>query len=192
MNDIDVRTTVHNRLLKKYHEDADSIVVDEFGLGQGVVRADIVVVNGILHGYELKSAKDNLKRLPQQVALYSATLDKATLVVSNNHLQESLQIIPSWWGVKVIEPMARGGFKLRTARRDKKNPSVDLHSLAQLLWRDETLKALEMCGITTGVQSKPRWALWEKLVEAMPYDQLHQYVRVSLKSRTDWKGVSRS
>ena len=45
------------------------------------VRIDIAVVKGALHGFEIKSDFDNLKRLARQVDLYSQVLDRATLVV---------------------------------------------------------------------------------------------------------------
>lgn len=54
MRDQDVRAAVHQKLLKESHLDPDCLVIDEFSISLGASRADIAVVNGILHGYELK------------------------------------------------------------------------------------------------------------------------------------------
>jgi hypothetical protein len=49
-------------------------MLDEFGLEHGEVRVDVAVINGELHGYEIKSERDTLERLPRQVKAYSAVL----------------------------------------------------------------------------------------------------------------------
>ncbi|EHA1125844.1 MULTISPECIES: sce7726 family protein [Vibrio] len=187
MNDIDVRQAVHKKVLKKYHDDCSTLVVDELGICQGEARVDIAVVNGIIHGYELKSARDNLNRLPNQVNYYSTVMDKMTLVVAENHLSDALDIIPDWWGVKVATIGTRGAIHLKTLRRERSNNAVDAWYLSQLLWHDEVLEALALCGVTKGVKSKPRWYLWEKLAKVMPLYQLKDFVRMALKRRTNWR-----
>ena len=75
---------------------------DEFGLC-GEVRAAIVVVNGHMSGYELKSATDDLKRLPRQIIYYSKILDYCNLVVAESHFQDANKIVPDFWGVYIIK-----------------------------------------------------------------------------------------
>ena len=60
MKDQDVRFAVHHKLLKESHLDPDCLVVDEFSISLGASRADIAVINGVIHGYELKSEYDSL------------------------------------------------------------------------------------------------------------------------------------
>mgnify|MGYP000284964948 CR=1 FL=1 len=62
MKDQDVRFAVHHKLLKESHLDPDCLVVDEFSISLGASRADIAVINGVIHGYELKSEYDSLER----------------------------------------------------------------------------------------------------------------------------------
>lgn len=189
MNDLDVRNAVHKKLLKKYHEDTTTLIIDELGICQGCARIDIAVVNGQLHGFELKSAKDNLSRLPNQVEYFSSVMDKMTLIVADNHFKEAIEIIPTWWGVKVASQGQRGAIHISTVRREKANKTVDPWALSQLLWHDEILDALANCGVITGVKSKPRWVLWEKLAQEMPLEQLKDFVRTTMKARSDWRGV---
>lgn len=55
MRDIDVRNALRRKVLKKHEGEADTRVLDELGLRHGVARIDIAVVNGWLHGFEIKS-----------------------------------------------------------------------------------------------------------------------------------------
>lgn len=93
MKDQDVRFAVHHKLLKESHLDPDCLVVDEFSISLGASRADIAVINGVIHGYELKSEYDSLERLPLQIKHYSSVMDKVTLVVAEKHLEGALKLI---------------------------------------------------------------------------------------------------
>ena len=79
--DPDIRAVLKSRLQAKHALEPDTVVVEELGLCQGQVRVDMAVVNGVLHGYEIKSDCDTLRRLPNQVVAYGKVLDRATLVV---------------------------------------------------------------------------------------------------------------
>ena len=61
MRDVDVRRAVHNKILRHHHGQDDTLVLDELGLLGGDTRVDIAVVNGKIHGYELKSDRDTLE-----------------------------------------------------------------------------------------------------------------------------------
>jgi hypothetical protein len=66
VRDRDVRQALHRKVLKEHHGDANTLVVDELGLRHGTCRVDIAVVNGFIHGYEIKSDADTLERLPRR------------------------------------------------------------------------------------------------------------------------------
>src|SRR6266446_8136444 len=101
MNDHQLRQALKRKVLARYAKDPDTCIVDELGLRHGAARVDIAVVNGIIHGFELKSDKDNLKRLPHQIQIYSSVLDKVTLVVGMRHAHEATKLVPDWWGIKI-------------------------------------------------------------------------------------------
>ncbi|MBP2846353.1 MULTISPECIES: sce7726 family protein [Dickeya] len=187
MRDIDVRRAVHSKILKEHHKDPDTLVIDEFTMSLGASRADITVINGLMHGYELKSKSDNLLRLPAQVQYYSSVMDKVTLVVSECHADAALEIIPDWWGIKIATEGTRNAVHLHTKRSSKLNPSIDKVSLAMLLWKDEMLSILEELGLERGLKSKPRRFLWLKLSECLETNQLRDAVRAKLKARKDWR-----
>src|SRR5690606_35081277 len=137
------------------------LVVEELGLQHGMCRVDIAVVNGFLHGYEIKSDADTLVRLPQQVAAYSKALDRATLVVGERHVAAARTILPNWWGLKVITSGKRGALKIETERPVTNNPAVSGFYAAHLLWKDEILCVLNEYGITTGTSKLNRIQLYQ-------------------------------
>jgi hypothetical protein len=187
MKDIDVRRAVHAKILREHHRDPDTLIIDEFTMNLGASRADIAVINGLMHGYELKSKSDNLLRLPAQVEHYSSVMDKVTLVVSDCHLTEAVNIVPAWWGIKQVTQGSRQGIHLKTFRVGKLNPQLDKLALSKLLWRDELLAILGELDELHGIKSKPKRILWSKLASCMDIGELRDIVRAKLKARKDWR-----
>ena len=69
-NDVEIRLALHSKL-KPYRTAPNTIVVDELGLSHAKARIDVAVINGCVHGYEIKSSLDTLNRLPAQLELAS-------------------------------------------------------------------------------------------------------------------------
>ncbi|OZG49900.1 sce7726 family protein [Bombiscardovia coagulans] len=186
MRDIDVRQAMRSTLQHR-KENESALILDEFDLC-GEVRVDIAVLNGHLCGYELKSASDNLKRLPKQVRYYSAVLDYCNLVVAENHLDEALNMIHDFWGVYIARQTSNGRTFIRKLRNPKSNKSnIDPHALVQLLWRDETIDILTHYGFDRGVRSKTRTTCWDRMVDSFSLPQLRKLVHTQLKTRTNWR-----
>lgn len=186
MKDSDIRQIVLSDLSRQYESDSDTVIIEELGLCQGEARVDIAVVNGSIHGFEIKSDQDTLKRLPGQIEIYSRSLDSVTLVVGSRHLDQALKIIPKWWGVIVAKENS-GHRHLKRRRKGKANPCLDPFAVVQLLWRAEALEALKERGLHRGLANKPRTTLWKKLVEQLPIEELVALVRNILKSRENWR-----
>ena len=184
MRDSDVRGALRTRLDAE-HELSDTLFVDELGLC-GQVRVDVAVVNGSLSGYELKSARDNLRRLPAQVEYYSRVLDFATLVVADCHAEAAQSYLPEWWGM-VEARTAHEAVVLRDVRPSLENPNIDPYALAQLLWKPEALEILSVRGMARGLRSKPRVQIWSRLAESLELAELRAEVRTRLKSRRGWR-----
>jgi len=188
MRDGDVRVALHKYLDQIHAQEMhETRLVDEFDLC-GEVRVDVAVINGHLAGYELKSERDTLRRLPTQVEIYSRVLDWATLVVAERHLDHARPLLPEWWGVMVATG-APDGVALVLDKEPAENPSVSPQHLVRLLWRDEVLNALEHRGLDHGVRSKPRGAMWARLAETVPLAELRMIVRDCLKRREGWRSA---
>ena len=177
-----IRSALRSRLLLEHADEVNTFVIEELGLCRGQVRVDLAVVNGLLHGYEIKSDRDNLRRLDLQVEVYSKVLDQATLVVGDRYLSEALNIVPSWWGVLHADS-TDADFRLKTVRRAGENPQKDARSLVELLWLDEAITLLEGRNAARGLRSKPRRFVWDRVCEQFGIDEIAATVRTRLKAR---------
>lgn len=189
MRDIDVREALWRQLsLEHPSERGRTWIVEELGIF-GEVRVDVAVLNGMMIGYEIKSDRDTLKRLPKQVEWYSKVLDRAHIVVAENHLRDALEVIPDWWGCTVATSGKNGVVHLSDEREGRQNFGVDGKTLALLLWRTEALAALEERGLDRGYRSKTRGAMAQRLAEALSLKELRDLVRETLKFREGWRST---
>jgi hypothetical protein len=187
MRDMDVRNALH-RVLRDHHDDPNTLVIDELGLRHGRCRVDIAVVNGSLHGFELKSDKDTLARLPFQVDTYGKVLDKATLVVGERHAQKAIPDVPDWWGIKVASEGSRRAVSFENYRTASKNPKIEPLALAELLWQPEVAALLAAHGITGPSLRKPRAFQYALLCDLLDLRELRDAIRTCLKARENWRG----
>jgi len=185
--DNEIRKILKARLVALFREDPETLILEELGLRHGATRVDMVVVNGCLHGFEIKSDRDSLKRLPRQAKMYSEILDYVTLVVGQRHAFKAKPTIPNWWGIQVADRDQDGKVRLQEVRQPLENPNPDKLAIAKLLWRGEAIGFLEEIGAADGIRSKPRRLVYARLAEAIPLGVLRSRVRERLRSRTDWR-----
>lgn len=187
--DYEIRQELVRRLNIAYKDDPEHKIVEELGINHGSTRADIAVINGIMDCYEIKSDRDTLQRLPEQIRAYNAVFDKVTLVVGFSHLYEALEMIPDWWGVTIAKTDKRGDITLNDIREASYNTNKDKNSIARLLWRQEALRILEGKQQDTGVRSKPKAVIYERLTDIIEIEELSSIVRQSLRSRPMWRSA---
>ena len=60
--DADVRPALRARVLKRHAKEPDTVLLDELGVCRGLVRVDLAVVNGLFHGFEIKSDRADSAR----------------------------------------------------------------------------------------------------------------------------------
>ncbi len=185
--DAALRQALLHRLHVRHRSDPGSLIVEELGLRHGKSRVDVAVVNGRVDGYEIKSRKDTLARLPAQVETYSLILDRATLLCDGAHIDAAVPLLPDWWGIMSAKVGPRGGITFSTLRRAKQNPSVDAASVIKLLWRDEALEFLVDLGEADGLRSASRRRLYQRLVDVLDLQALKTGVRARLKTRRAWR-----
>ncbi len=187
MRDLDVRAAVRRMLADEHVADDDTRIVEEMGIWSGSARIDVAVINGRLTGYELKSDRDTLDRLPAQAELYSRVFDEVCLVVGSRHVGKARRMIPRWWGVTVAKNV-KGEVRLEPVRDCKLNPAPDPLLVARLLWRAEALAALETLDLGQGWRSKSAPELHQRLANSLTFPELSSVVRAALKARSGWLG----
>jgi hypothetical protein len=189
MRDRDVRAAVRKRLEAEHIGDSDTLIVDEMGVWAGTVRIDLAVINGEICGYELKSDRDTLTRLPLQADIYSRVFDKVTLVVGERHLKKARDLVPKWWGV-TIAVHKNGEIDLLDDRQPKPNPAREPYLVAELLTKVEAISVLAQYGLADGWRSKRMKDIHLRLASEIPLVELSNYVRSALRTRQNWLGNS--
>jgi hypothetical protein len=186
MHDSDIRQILLKSLSQRYSKSKNTMLVEELGLFQGDARIDIAVINGSLHGYEIKSDRDNFSRVSSQLQAYSKIFDYLTFVVGATHMSKAQKILPSWCGLSVVEKVA-GELKIKKIRKPKKNDLIDANSLVQLIWKDEALNVLRELGSHKGLSKAIRTTIWSRLVEQVSLPKLKKIIRHTLLSRQYWR-----
>lgn len=170
-------------VLRHLHADEDDVaVLEELGLCRGEVFVDVTLVNGLLHGFEIKSDRDSLRRLARQALFYSAVLDRATLVVGERHVRDAIEIVPAWWELQLANVTA-DGVGLTQLRAGKVNRHRDSRALVELLWLDDALSLLAERNAVRGFRGKPRRAVWDRVCEVYSVEEIATAVRKQLKAR---------
>lgn len=149
----------------------------------GIRRVDLAGFDGTyLHGYEIKSDADNLKRLPAQLEAYSKVFDTVTVVCGPKHLEKVLAACPEWVCVLVAN---EGSTYLK--RHGDYNPNRDLNATASLLWCAEMRPILKRHGLS---QYGGKSTLISRLVGAVPAPELVAIISAALRDRPVWARLS--
>lgn len=187
LNDAIIRAALRRTLEARAKRAKRAIVLDEFSLSAGRTRADLVVVNGHLAGYEIKSDCDTLERLPEQMRLFNPVFDRMTIVVGWRYAAQAMRLVPSWWGIKLAEFGARGSVRFSTLRVTAQNPSQDASALASLLWREEAVAAASLLDLGFTATSQRKRVLVQHLAARLSRGQLRKTVCGSIKRREAWR-----
>jgi hypothetical protein len=190
LNDPIIRQAFHLEYLINYHNEPDTLVLDEFGLCHGECRADIVVVNSHMNGYEIKSGADTLKRLKTQIAYYDSIFDHSSIIVEEKHLTDVRDIVPYWWGI-ILSLQTKNDFEFINIRHAEFNEITSSSAVIQLLWRNEAQDILSKLGLKASQLNNNRSILYDFLVNMLNPAELRNIVRNTLKSREGWRDHER-
>lgn len=182
MHDADLRRLLRSRLAQMHRNDQDSRIVEEMGVWSNTVRIDVAVISDEIHGFEIKSDRDTLKRLPKQAKIYGMVFDRVTLVVGERHATAALDIVPSWWGCLLATHIGDVPT-LCDEREATQNPSRDPLVLAKMLWKPEAVEIMEAFGLAKGWRSRTAADISKRLSDELPLVTLSQQVRNSLLRR---------
>ena len=187
MRDADVRRTVLNSLSVAHAGDARTRIVQEMGVWSNSVRIDVAVINGELSGWEIKSDKDDLHRLPMQADIYSRVFDRVTLVSGGRHIEKAVALVPDWWTI-ISASMPADIVELSIERSGSQNPDQDPILVAELLWKPEALSILDKRDTARGWRGRRAKDIYRQLADVVPLETLKSDVRETLKSRKGWLG----
>lgn len=185
-SDIEIRKALFTKKLDRLRSQ-DVLIIDELGLAHAKSRIDVAVINGCLHGYEIKSAQDSLTRLPGQIATYRDTLERLTVVCASKHIEGVVRLAPDWCGITEARQGGRGGIHFHTVRRSTKNPEVKPTMLAHLLWHAEAVSLLSRYDVSSHDLRRPRKHLYAMIAELMTPKEITRSIREFMQQRAKWR-----
>ncbi|WP_156300623.1 sce7726 family protein [Neisseria sp. 74A18] len=107
MNEIAIREKLQQFLEIKHRKD-DAVFIHELQVDNANRRADLVMANGKLCAFEIKSEFDSLDRLPGQIETYMHVFEQVVVVSASKHVKNIKEILPK--GVGLFE-FIDGKFK---------------------------------------------------------------------------------
>jgi hypothetical protein len=177
---VDIRSVLLADLAKKYPDADQDLILEEFGCNSA--RIDVAVINGALHGYEIKSDSDTTERLDGQIAAYSGVFDFITVVCGKRLLGTIREKIPKTCGI-TLAVCDDGNIHLREVRKPKKNPSQRKFDLARMMWRDEALRCLRAHGHTHVNSRHHAEEVWRAASDCLHLEVLSEAARLAIKAR---------
>lgn len=188
MDENQIRSDIRAQLARFIRNPSAARLVEEMEICAGKARADMAIISDRLIGIEIKGPRDNLNRLPLQVAQYSRCFDQVVLVVHEVLAEKALRLIPRWWGV-FVGADRNGASSYQLKRRPAWNRCVEVESILSLLWRQE----IEVLFVKFLDLEPPSRASKRKLREQLLAGTAPSVLKVAginmLRQRQDWRSA---
>lgn len=94
------RAAIIQKVLMGTHSLRTASVLNEFRVG--ICKADLVILNGTATVYEIKSERDSLTRLVNQIENYKRVFAKVSVIASEAHIEGVLDAIPGDVGMMCL------------------------------------------------------------------------------------------
>lgn len=185
LTDYDIRIKLIEKIHKE-NKDKHYRIIEEFVICDGLARTDVALVNGIMHGYEIKSDSDSLERLANQVKCYDSTFDRNTIVVGQKFAGKIHDYVPKHWGIEVAYINRFGNVTIKRLRASKINKGISASNLLDLLWNPEIKSYLKDNKIK-GYSNKDKAGLKELVTSYISLKDIRDFTRETLKTRTGWR-----
>lgn len=102
MTEVEIRNALIARLASS-PAGADAAFIAELFLDNFARRADLVMANGKLAVFEIKSSRDTLDRLDGQVSSYCNYFEQVTVVCAKRHLPNVIAMVPQGVGIWSVD-----------------------------------------------------------------------------------------
>ena len=134
-------------------------------------RADLLVVtDGIISGYEIKSDLDTLTRIKSQTNNYDCFCDYCYIVTGYKHKLRAIDHVPQHWGILSVFSV-ENKYGIELFRLATKNPKATITNKIKLLWRRELANISFRNGLSK-CSGKSRYFIIDKLIKNIDENKL--------------------
>ncbi len=110
------KAAITQRVFLGVHSLDTASMLTEFRVGR--CKADVVILNGTATAYEVKSERDKLSRLANQVDAYLKVFASVNVIAGENHIDHVIQTVPDSLGVMKLSK----AFQISTVREGTDDP----------------------------------------------------------------------
>jgi hypothetical protein len=136
------RSAVTHKILMGKHSLKTACMLTEFRAG--TCKADVVILNGSATVYEIKSERDSLYRLENQVNAYLKVFANVNVITSDSHADSVMSNTPKEVGVLCLTKRRQ----IKTLRDGKdQSHNTCQKTILQSIRRDEAFDMLDILGI---------------------------------------------
>jgi hypothetical protein len=180
-NEYVYKAAIAHKVLLGTHSLKSAVMINEFRVGS--CKADTVILNGTSTVYEIKSERDSLSRLENQISSYQDVFAKVNVIVGRNHLNLVLSSVPTEAGVLLLNDR----FQISTIREAMDSPGkTKPDSIFDSIRLDEAKKILKLYGFN--IPNLPNTlisqALKKDFVKLSPEEAHHGMVKVLRATRS--------
>lgn len=180
------RAAISHKVLMGTHSLRTASMLNEFRTG--CCKADLVILNGTATVYEIKSERDSLARLANQVANYKRVFAKVNVIASEGHIDGVLATVPDDVGVMCLSKR----YRIKTVREGIDCPArICPETVFESLRRSEAAAILQAMGVTLPkVPNTQQHAAMRSLFAALDPVALHVEMVRTLKRTRDLAPLS--
>jgi hypothetical protein len=185
----EIKKEVVKRLLKKF---PNGYVIPErsFSNKNGTIksRIDVFMINSNKFiGYEIKSIKDDPKRLTSQIERYKNYFDKLIIITEPKHSTIVRSIISDFCGL--IEVFKVGDlWEFVTVKKALENKFINIELLSNLLWKKEIISILKTNNKFFSLDLSKR-ALKSILMKEYKEEQIKEFIKSKLVLRASLEKI---
>lgn len=173
-----LKAAVVDRLISSGIVDDNAVLVSELTIDNWAHRTDIVLANGRLWGFELKSERDSLSRLPSQLEAFSKHFEKLVIVVAEKFEKQAEKLVLKFSGVGLWVACDKGNLTEKIRPRAK---TMRPEAYISLMTVPELRKLLSSNGLKCSNIS--RRAELVEFANLLPSDLLADGARTAIKDR---------
>jgi len=120
-------------------KNADKVITTEISINTslGVKVADVVMSNGHLVAYEIKSELDNTSRLYEQIAGYTEVFDYVYVVYWGRKFSVKTLDLPDYIGAIEAYRDKNNEISFKIIKKAYKNYKLDAKKVAEIMWKSE-------------------------------------------------------
>jgi hypothetical protein len=175
------KAAITRKILLGKHSINTASMLTEFRVGGN--KADVVILNGTASAYEIKSERDSLDRLQQQVESYRRVFATVNVITSFHHSQQVKSLVASDVGILVLNKK----YEISIDREGIDDPSrIDTGVVFDSIQLHEAKKILQALAIDIPdlPNTQQHMALREIFSTLSPAQVHIQMVRVLKETRT--------